>query len=81
MIENQLLEIQSTLKDAPLGQKTADFITSGPAKVIFLLSIIGVGYGTLALGRLDKNRAVSIVTGIGLIYSAGYLAQHFGMGN
>ena len=29
MIENQLLEIQSTLKDAPLGQKTAGAAITG----------------------------------------------------
>ena len=33
MIENQLLEIQSTLKDAPLGQKAAGAANTGTVDV------------------------------------------------
>lgn len=54
-------------------------LTSTPAKLMFVLSIIGVGYGTLALGQIPKERAVTIVIGIGIIFSASYIAQKMGL--
>ena len=72
-------DINSDKLDSVL-QGLVNFITSGPAKAIFVLAIVGVGYGTLALGRIDKTRAVSIVIGVGMIYSAGYIAQQLGLG-
>ena len=57
-----------------------DLATSTPAKILFILAIIGVGYSTLALGRLNKSRALAIVIGVGIVFSSGYLAQQMGLG-
>ena len=57
-----------------------DLVTSSPAKILFVLAIIGVGYSTLALGKMNKSRALSVVIGIGIVFSAGYIAQQLGFG-
>ena len=57
-----------------------DLVTSTPAKILFVLSIIGVGYSTLALGKMNKGRAIGIVMGIGIVFSSGYIAQQLGLG-
>ena len=57
-----------------------DLSTSTPAKILFILAIIGVGYSTLALGKLNKSRALAIVIGVGIVFSSGYLAQQMGLG-
>lgn len=57
-----------------------DLVTSTPAKIIFVLSIISIGYSTLSLGKLNKSRAVAMVIGIGIVFSSGYIAQQMGLG-
>jgi type IV secretory pathway VirB2 component (pilin) len=54
-------------------------LTSTPARLLFVLSIIGIGYGTLALGRIPKEKAVAAVVGIGIVFSASYIAQKLGL--
>lgn len=56
-------------------------LTSTPARLVFVISIIGVGYGTLALGKIPKERAMAIVIGIGIVFSASYIAQKMGLGS
>lgn len=56
-------------------------LTSNIAKIIFVLSIIGVGYGWLFLGRIPKGRAIGAIAGIGMVFSAGWIAQQLGVGN
>jgi len=60
--------------------KLVDLITSKPARIFFILSIITVGYSWLYLGRLPKERAIGAIVGIGIIFSAGYIAQQMGLG-
>ena len=55
-------------------------LTSTPARLMFVVAIIGVGYGTLALGKIPKERAVAIVIGIGIVFSASFIAQKMGLG-
>jgi len=55
-------------------------LTSTPARLMFVVAIIGVGYGTLALGKIPKERAVAIVIGIGIVFSASYMSQAMGLG-
>jgi len=55
-------------------------LTSTPARLVFVVAIIGVGYGTLALGKIPKERAVAIIIGIGIVFSASYIAQQMGLG-
>ncbi len=57
-----------------------DILTSTPARLVFVLAIIGIGYGTLALGKVPKQRAIATVIGIGIVFSASYLAQKMGLG-
>jgi len=57
-----------------------DLLVSTPARLMFVLAIIGVGYGTLALGRIPKERAVTMVVGIGIVFSASYISQKVGLG-
>ena len=55
-------------------------LTSTPARLMFVIAIIGVGYGTLALGKIPKERAIAIVVGIGIVFSASFIAQKMGLG-
>jgi type IV secretory pathway VirB2 component (pilin) len=57
-----------------------DLVTSTPAKILFVLAIIGVGYGTLVLGRIERSRAIGIILGVGIIFSSGYIANQLGLG-
>lgn len=58
-----------------------DLLTSTPARLMFVVAIIGVGYATLALGKIPKEKAVAIVIGIGIVFSAAYIAQKMGLGS
>ena len=58
-----------------------DLVTSTTAKILLVLAIIGVGYSTLALGKMNKSHALGVVIGIGIIFSAGYIAQQLGFGS
>ena len=58
-----------------------DLLTSTPARLMFVVAIIGVGYGTLALGKIPKEKAVAIVIGIGIVFSASFIAQKMGLGS
>ena len=55
-------------------------LTSTPARLMFVIAIIGVGYGTLALGKIPKEKAISVVIGIGIVFSASFIAQKMGLG-
>ena len=55
-------------------------LQSDVAKVVFVLAIVGIGYGWLWLGRIPKERAMGSIIGIGLVFSASYIAQQFGLG-
>lgn len=55
-------------------------LSSTPARLIFIVAIIGVGYGTLALGKIPKEKAIGIIIGIGIVFSASYIAQKMGLG-
>ncbi len=57
---------------AALGS-LGDYLASGPAAVLGLVAIIGVGYATLFLGKLPKEKAMGIVLGLGIVYGAGFL--------
>ncbi len=57
-----------------------NMLTSTPARLIFVIAIIGVGYATLALGKMPKQKAMAIVIGIGIVFSASYIAQKMGLG-
>ena len=57
-----------------------DLVTSAPAKILLVLAIIGVGYSTLALGKMNKSHALGVIIGIGVIFSAGYIAEQLGLG-
>jgi type IV secretory pathway VirB2 component (pilin) len=57
-----------------------DLLTSDIAKIIFILSIIGVGYGWLYLGSIPKGRAIGAIVGIGIVFSAGWIARQLGVG-
>ncbi len=59
--------------------KLTDLLTSDIAKLIFVLSIVGIGYGWLYLGRIPKGRAIGAIAGIGIIFSAGWIAQQLGI--
>ena len=61
-------------------QRLIELLTSGTAKFLFIIAVIGVGYGMLSSGHLDKQRGFSILLGVGIIYSSGYLAHQFGVG-
>ena len=57
-----------------------DLLQSDIARIIFVLSILGIGYGWLYLGRIPKGRAIGAIIGIGIVFSASYIAQQLGVG-
>ena len=57
-----------------------DLITGEIGTTLCTLAIIGVGFAWLKLGKIEKEGALTAILGIGIIYSASYLAQQFGAG-
>ncbi len=70
---------QSTKIDTVL-QALLDYLTSTPARIIAVLAIVGVGYATLHLGRIQKQRAIAVVVGIGIIFGGAAVLQMLGIG-
>lgn len=58
-----------------------DLLTSDIARLVGLLSIIGIGYATLELGKIPKARGIYSCIGIGIIFGAGAIASKFGFGS
>ena len=56
-------------------------LTSGIAKALFVIAIIGIGYATVHLGKIPKERGIAAVIGIGLVFSAAWIAQTMGVGS
>lgn len=71
---------QSTKIDSVL-QALLDYLTSTSAQIITVLEIVGVGYATLHLGRMPKQRAVSVVLGIGIIFGGAALLKMLSLGS
>ena len=67
----------NALSDAING--ITDFLTGDLARCIGILAIVGVGYATLMLGKLDKGKAINIILGIGVIFSAAYIFNQLGI--
>lgn len=56
-----------------------DLITSGVGTGLCTLAIIGVGFSWVKLGKLEKEQAISVILGIGVIYSAAYISTKLGV--
>jgi type IV secretory pathway VirB2 component (pilin) len=70
---------QQTKIDSVL-QALLNYLTAAPARIIAVLAIVAVGYGTLHLGRMPKQRAISVVVGIGIIFGGAAILQMLGLG-
>lgn len=70
---------QSTQIDKVL-QALLDYLTSTPARIIAVLAIVGVGYATLHIGRMQKQKAIAVVVGIGIIFGGAAVLQMLGLG-
>lgn len=57
-----------------------NLLTSKWAKLFFILSVVGVGYATVGLGKIPKQRAIAIVIGMGMVFSPAFIAKQMGMG-
>ena len=66
---------------ANILQALIQLLNSDIARIIFVLSIIGVGYGWLYMGRIPHGRAIGAIVGIGIVFSASYIAQQLGIGS
>lgn len=62
-------------------QDLIDLITSKIGALFFTLSIIGIGYAWLKLGKIDKEPAIVALLGASLIFGAAWLCQYFGFGS
>lgn len=60
--------------------KLVELLQSNIARCIAVLAIVAVGYGTVYMGRIPKERAVSIVLGICIIFGAKFILQSLGYG-
>jgi len=65
---------QSTKIDKVL-QALLDYLTSAPARIIAVLAIVSVGYATLHIGRMQKQKAIAVVVGIGIIFGGAPVLQ------
>ena len=70
---------QSTKIDTVL-QALLGYLTSTPARILAVLAIVSVGYSTLHLGRMPKQRAIAVVIGIGIIFGGAALLGMLGLG-
>ncbi len=70
----------SSNKVSEVIERVTDLITSDIGKGLCTLAIIGVGFGWLKLGKLEKEQALAVIIGIGVIYSAAYIVRQFGVG-
>ena len=61
-------------------QSLLNYLTSSPARILAIIAIIAVGYSTLYLGKLPKNKAISVVIGIGIIFGAAAMLKLLGVG-
>ncbi|NNM59315.1 MAG: TrbC/VirB2 family protein [Legionellales bacterium] len=52
-----------------------DLITGDIGTTLCTLAIIGVGFLWLKLGKIEKEVALSVILGVGVVYSATYIAQ------
>ena len=57
----------------------AEILSGELARVFFVVAIIAVGYGWLHLGRIPKDRALATIGGMGIIFSASFLATKIGV--
>lgn len=56
-----------------------NLLTSKPAVAMFLISIVWVGYQTFGTGKFPKERGLMIMVGIGIVFSATYIAKQIGV--
>ncbi len=55
-------------------------LQSKMARLSAVVAFIYVGYSTLYLGRMQKDRACAVVLGLGIIFSAGFIMEKLGYG-
>lgn len=60
--------------------KLVELLQSNIARCLAVIAIVGVGYATVYLGRMPKERAISIVLGICIIFGAKTILQSLGYG-
>ena len=60
--------------------KLVELLQSNIARCIAVLAIVAVGYGTVYMGKIPKERAMSIVLGICIIFGAKFILQSLGYG-
>jgi type IV secretory pathway VirB2 component (pilin) len=67
-------------KLASILQALITLLSSDVARLLFVAAIIGVGYAWLYAGRMPKGAAISAIIGIGIVFSAPWIAQQLGIG-
>jgi len=72
------LVIAATTLDSVL-QNFTSYLTATPARLIAILAIVGVGFSTVYLGKLPKERAIATVVGIGIIFGGATLLNVLGV--
>jgi len=80
LLPNAVFASTSSDQITPILNGVIQLLSSGIARLIFVLAIVGVGYGWLYLGRLPKERAIAAIVGIGIVFSATWIAQQLGVG-
>lgn len=65
---------------ADILKQLITLLSSDVARIIFVLAIVGIGYGWLYLGKIPQGRAIGAIIGIGIVFSAPYIATQLGLG-
>lgn len=60
--------------------KLVELLQSNIARCLAVIAIVAVGYATVYLGKIPKERALSIVLGICIVFGAKYILQTLGYG-
>ncbi len=60
--------------------KLVELLQSNIARCLAVIAIVAVGYGTVYMGKIPKERAMSIVLGICIVFGAKYILQTLGYG-
>jgi type IV secretory pathway VirB2 component (pilin) len=60
--------------------KLVELLQSNIARCLAVIAIVAVGYGTVYMGKIPKERAISIVLGICIVFGAKYILQTLGYG-
>lgn len=78
LIPSAVFAIDNTDVISTLLENVVSLLQSKIARLSAVIALIYVGYSTLYLGRMEKERAFAVILGLGIIFSAGFIMEKLG---